>query len=201
MIPKILITNGGPHSAEKWAELSASEIISVAESADFSAVGQAGRKLENSIIDIFERFHDAIIKAENAHLDNKGTDHLATPIDGSGVDVSAVVTQIQNAAKGTPFEAHFQKPEVITAITNITKHHVELIMEVERSWFADKAIAGGSDVAKSWQETRHALGRGLAHTALIPDQPIESSVTETPHVHNAPTPTPSTPTPATPVKQ
>ena len=53
-----LITNGGPHSVEKWAEATASHIVEVADHVSGEKRG-AAIKLQAAIIDVLEKHHGA----------------------------------------------------------------------------------------------------------------------------------------------
>jgi len=163
MQPKIMITNGGPHPAEKWAELSASEIIVIAEGAD-SDSARAGRRLELKFIDIFEEYHKQVQAAERAHLDADGDGRLESPLDGKEHDPEEVVAACVEAAKGTPFEAHFLREDVQNRIRTVATHHAALSMDVERSWHADRS---DSEAAQTWKKDRTELGLGLAHKTLV----------------------------------
>ena len=64
MKSNIMITDGGPHSVEKWAEATASQVIDIAEDAAGERRAQAV-KLEAAIIDILSK-GTAQYKTENA---------------------------------------------------------------------------------------------------------------------------------------
>lgn len=162
MQPKIMITNGGPHPAEAWAELTAGEIIQIAED-NSSDMAKAGRRLELKIIDVLEGFYVNVQAAEEAHLDADGDGRLESPLDGKEHDPTEVVSGIAAAAAGTPFASHFARPDVAQRIRDVVAHHAGLAMDVSRSWYAD-----GTDSAKAqvWKANRQEVGMGLAHVGL-----------------------------------
>jgi hypothetical protein len=136
--PFVMITNGGPHPAYKWAELSASEIIQVSKDAD-SDVARVGRRLELKFIDILEDFHQNVIAAEKAQLDEDGDGRLESPIDGKEHDAESLIEDLQAAAADTPFADHFKQEFVKQNIRNVVAHHAANIMAIERSYFATAA--------------------------------------------------------------
>ena len=161
MEPKVMITNGGAHPPEKWAEISCAEIIAIPADSQ-SPQAQVGRRLELKVLDILTTYHEHVIAAERAQLDEDGDGRLESPLDGKEHDPEEVVTGIQEAAKGTEWEGWFKRPEIMQNIRNVLAHHAELAMDVERSWYVD--LNPDSKAGAAWREAHNTLGRGLAHT-------------------------------------
>lgn len=135
----VLITNGGPHSASKWAEATASHIIDIAS----HVAGERREhaiKLQAAIIDVLEKHHTTVQHGERLKL--QGTDghaRLAIPChEHEHCSVDDVVEDICLAAKGTPWEADFQKSEMITGLAQLVASHFATSVHVERSWHADR---------------------------------------------------------------
>lgn len=133
---RILVTNGGPHSAEKWAITTASQLIQIgADSASVQAI--EGRKLELKLIDILEGHHGDVQKHERGQIEEHGVARLCHDLDCECHDLDAKVAEIAAAAQGTIFEEHFSKPEVQQYVRGVLKQHFLTSMDIERSWHAD----------------------------------------------------------------
>lgn len=172
MEPKIMITNGGTHPPEKWAELSAAEIIQVGEN-------PVGRKLELKILDALETFFTHVQETEKAQLDEDGDGRLESPIDGQEHDAEEVIAEIMKAAEGTEFAAHFQRPEVHQHIRNVLAHHAALTMDVERSWFADSS---DTEAAAKFRNSRIGAPESEEVSAPAPTEPEVLAKPEAPVV-------------------
>lgn len=134
----ILITNGGPHPAEKWAEATASHIVQVAE----HVAGErraAAVKLEAAVIDVLERHHKTVQDGERGKLKSVGHDRLMQSFNcEEHVMLDHVVVEIVAAAKGTPWEADFAKPEAQEGVRSVLRSHFHTSMHIERSWHVDR---------------------------------------------------------------
>ena len=128
----ILVTNGGPHSPEKWASTSASQLIQIAADA---AGEQAieGRRLELKMLDILERHHGLVQSEEKEGLKRYGVDRHGHPIDVWD-HVNAAFEEILAASKGTQFESHFMKEEVQEHCKEVLRKDFTTEVEIERSW-------------------------------------------------------------------
>lgn len=127
-----MITEGGPHSAEKWPAVTASQIIQIAaEASGEQAV--AGRRLELKILDILEAHHKAVAAHECCKLDDHGTDRYEHEIC-CDEHLEAPVNEIVAAAKGTPFEAHFAAQRTQDYIRAVLNQHFSTSMHIERCW-------------------------------------------------------------------
>lgn len=135
---QIMITNGGPHSHEKWAIATAQQIIEIGANAT-STQAMDARKLENKIIDLLEVHHQEVQENERAMIKDRGHDRLSEDLAFDVSDrVDGPVSQIVSASVGTPFEAHFAKPEVQAYLRDLIATHFRTSMQIERSWHADR---------------------------------------------------------------
>lgn len=142
----ILVTNGGPHPADKWAAQTAAQIIQIgADASGEQAI--AARKFELVILDILEDHHGKVQTHERGKITEHGTARFAHPLD-SAEHVDAPFQAIVAASKGTLFESHFAKPEVQAHIRNVLASHFATSMDIERSWFADDGSAADAHRAK-----------------------------------------------------
>jgi hypothetical protein len=134
----ILVTNNGPHPADKWAEATASNIVDIAEHLSGEKRG-AAIKLQASIIDILEGHHSTIQTGERGKIAEHGHDRLQHELDPAHhLDVDAVTAEIIAASSGTPWEADFAKPETAAHLKELLTKHFKTSMHIERSWHADR---------------------------------------------------------------
>ena len=141
MQTSVLITNGGPHSAEKWAECTASHIMQISDHVAGERLAGA-RKLELAILTILEGHHTTVQTGEQtalATLKAKETDARlnAAPDASEHLDVDAAVAEIVAAAAGTEFEPHFALPETQTYIKDLLVQHFNTNIDIARQWHAD----------------------------------------------------------------
>jgi hypothetical protein len=134
----ILVTNGGPHSAEKWAEATASHIVDIADHIAGEKRG-AAIKLQAAIIDMLTEHHTAIQVGERSSLQTVGHSRLQVALDPDDhLSLDQVVADIIAAAKGTPWTAEFDDPEAAAHVKAVLFQHFTTSMHVERSWHADR---------------------------------------------------------------
>jgi len=132
---RILVTDGGPHPADKWALHLAEQVVPLSDVKIGNRPAQA-LKLQVAVLEAVERHvaaamaeEQAALKADPAHFDTPhAVDVYAAPV------VSAVVA----CAQGTPWEAHFADPTVVGVITDLVRGHLNSVINIERSWHADR---------------------------------------------------------------
>ena len=151
---KPMITNGGPHPADKWADMSADtimDLIQVADDADTpeaAAARAAKRSLRPVLFDIFNGHHDGVQKHERDHLTRhvKGS-QAREHAHSSRLDVTqhlGVMDELFAALDATPFAAHFAQPHVREVLKQIVGAHTANAMHVERRYHADRHEAKGA---------------------------------------------------------
>jgi hypothetical protein len=148
--PSIMITDGGPHPADKWAVITAGQIIQIAE----GSTSTDARKFELKILDTLEAGHKGLQDAERAALAAKGDDRLADGLGGHEA-CAPVIDQIVAAAAGTSFEAHFARAEVREHIDRVLHQHFDMSVAIERDWHAHRHPDGKH--ARAWRK-RNANG-------------------------------------------
>ena len=138
----IMCTNGGTHSAGKWATVTAGHIVQIAEGSD-SAESAIGRKLELSIIDILEQHHQIVQDGERSVLESEGVDRLHHEYDAhehcSVAEIVAEIVAAATALGNAKIAEHFAKPEVVGYVTETLTNHFAMSMNIERQWYADKS--------------------------------------------------------------
>lgn len=134
----ILITDGGAHPADKWAEATAQHIVKIAESASGERRA-AAVKLEAAIIDILEGHHAIVQNGERAAIVEHGHARILHPLDADHhISVDGAVKEIVAAAKNTPWAVDFEKEETVAGLTHLLHSHFKTSMHIERSWHADR---------------------------------------------------------------
>lgn len=156
----IMITNGGPHPADYWAETTAERFVSlvqVAEGSD-SELARAARadkrKFRETLITLLEGYHDKIQKAERAALKQHGHARLTHDLSPrEHQEIEHVADAVIRATKGTVFEEHFKRPDVRKLVEDALETDFRTVMFIDRDWHA--AAHPHTDEAKHWRRTRH----------------------------------------------
>lgn len=149
-----MITNGGPHPADKWADTTTDTILDLiqvqddAVSDEASAARQAKRDLRPVLFDIFMGHHDGVQRQERSQLSAIKTSdaaqaHVAKPLT-LHPDVTAALEEVNAALKVTPFAAHFAQGQVQQVLTQIIGNHTADVQHIERRWHVDRLTAKGA---------------------------------------------------------
>lgn len=131
---RILVTNGGKHSADKWA-MTTAEMIFPLDNPDL--VGErliAAQKFQTQIAEILSPHHALAMEHEGTRL-QADPEHFQQPLDANAY-LDNIIGDIQNAAKGTPWAAHFLSTEVISIVREIVENHIHTVQHTERLWHA-----------------------------------------------------------------
>lgn len=133
----VLITDGGPHPADKWAVATARQItgLIVIEASAPAGASIAKQELEVAVMKILHAAHNAVQSEERAHIAELGDERLSHPLD-PGAAVDGATKAILAAAKGTMFGAHFEKPDVAAVVNAIVGKDFATSMDIERDWHA-----------------------------------------------------------------
>lgn len=132
MQPSILKTDGGPHTPEQWGMATAMSMFPI----DPAVVDErliAAQKLQVAVAEVLVTHHAAVQSAERAKLAEHGDAHLETEL-GNEVEVSAAVSSVVAAAKGTPWEAHMLDPAVQDSMRSVLDGHFKTNQQIERQW-------------------------------------------------------------------
>jgi len=127
MVAAFMITNGGPHSAEYWAETTVGQIVQAAKD-------PMGLKLKVKLLEICEAAHRLVQEDERRRLADGGS--VNEPNDPTKA-VEATLALIVEAASETPFSEHFQKAETREYVRNVLGEHFATSIHIERLWAAD----------------------------------------------------------------
>lgn len=139
---KLMVTNGGPHPADKWASLIASQVAGLIVIDDNStsdaavAARKAKPRLSIAISESIEPIVADACKAERQAVESGviTVRHAPFSVD-IAVDqgMSAVSAEVEN----TPFKDAFETPEVLQAIRRVIHQNIIDAANIERSWALD----------------------------------------------------------------
>lgn len=143
---RLMITDGGPHPADKWAAISAAEICDLividqkAISPEAAAARIAKPVLQSAIAAALMGHHAAVQKHERGAIEKHGHDRLSHSIDPRDhvpKTLAEAVKDVALCAAESPFKAHFAQAAVTEAVRGILGSHFSSAMHIERSWHAD----------------------------------------------------------------
>lgn len=152
MLTRVLITNGGPHSAEAWAAATADMIFPVED------VKEADRKVKAlmvlaKIAAALAECHADVQSCEAGHLEARGSARLGEEHDVND-HVDQAIAKIQEAAAGSPWEDHFKQDDVIGAVRQVVGDHFATSQHVDRLYHCDANPE--CPVAQSYRAQFHA---------------------------------------------
>lgn len=105
----IMATDGGAHSHESWAEVTATHVVAISESMD-PIRRQLAFGLRAKVALLLSPHHEAHQKHERTQLAEKGAAHLDTTLEHCSDRAATAMKEIEKAAEGTPWEDHFKLP-------------------------------------------------------------------------------------------
>ncbi|MGH6791257.1 MAG: hypothetical protein ACRECF_00755 [Methyloceanibacter sp.] len=143
----VLITNGGPHAATKWSEVSIDQLIKVVPGAASAAYAFKAKAIE-----ALTAVYAAAQNRERFALDADGDGRLGSPLD-PGEYVDDGFAAVLGAAKGTPWEPQIAATEAVWRLEIGTR--ITSIMDIERTCHAGRQQ---SDLGKRWLAIRAAQG-------------------------------------------
>lgn len=144
---QIMITNGGPHPADKWAEVTTQSVLDLIEIADNSATPEAfaarkaKRDLQPVLFDLFMDGCDCAQQAERTAIEEAGHCRSNEAIDPCE-HLDEIMTNFSAAMAGTPFAEHFAKPEVLDVVRRMVGKNVATAIHIERCCAADATTKG-----------------------------------------------------------
>lgn len=140
-----MITNGGPHPADKWADVTTDTILDLIQvqedsvSPEATAARAAKRNLRPVLFEILNGHHDRVQKHEQGEL-GKDAKRIHAALD-PWPHATPIMDQVNAALAATPFADHFAKLEVKIAVGGIVAQHTADVMHIERRWHADRLAA------------------------------------------------------------
>lgn len=148
----IMVTNGGPHPADKWADMTTETILGLLVDAspddaspEAAAARQAKRDLRPKLFSILNIHHGSVQAKEKRQLADEvkhvlvSREHVKAPLDVE--QHMQVIDRVFAALAETPWKDHFAKPDVAQIIRNIVGQHTADVMHIERRWHHDRLEA------------------------------------------------------------
>jgi hypothetical protein len=136
----ILITNHGTHPPEKWAELSADQIVEISPHAP-PGVQVEGNAFRDELVQLLVAAHDGLLKFEQEQLDKHGAARFSEPIDPDesqlvNSTVQAIVTLSERFSHfdGTTFGEHYRRPDRMAYLRRVLANNFATQIDIERSW-------------------------------------------------------------------
>jgi hypothetical protein len=127
-----LSTDNGPHSAAKWAVITADQIVQYDQlDGDKMAAAQL---LRARVASALEPLIERVQLGEAASLLQDGA-HILAAIE---VDVADAMHVIKALTDLSPWAAHFAEEAVQTAITDIIQRNMNTAVHIEKLWFCDR---------------------------------------------------------------
>jgi hypothetical protein len=145
-ISGFMVTNGGAHPADRWAELTAETILNLIVIVEDSVTDEAAaaraakRDLRYVLFDILNQHHDDVQKGERGNVPTDPHAHVAAPLEPMP-HVEPTMMEIRAAFAASPFAAHFAKMEVQSVLVNIVAQHTADVMHIERRYHQDRHIS------------------------------------------------------------
>lgn len=151
---KAMITNGGPHPADMWADATTDTILDLIQIADDSvseeaaAARQAKRDLRPVLFNIFMFHHVKVQNGEQRVLKEIGhhkaaCEHCAKDIEVHP-EVTTVLIDVNKVFQTTPFAAHFAQEHVQAVLRSIVGQHTADVLHIERRYHVDRLAAKGA---------------------------------------------------------
>lgn len=154
-MPRVMTTNGGPHTANTWAVVSGEEIVNLASSdgltgrpvdADGSVLGMpldfkndalVARRFQQDVIEAVAKYHKKAEDHELAQLADKADQHLYAEVDGP-MDLDACIAEIQVLADQTPWAAAYHAPAMVEYMRDVMTHHTKPLRLQHRHYHAHR---------------------------------------------------------------
>lgn len=124
---QIMITNGAPHSPQKWAELVMNRLLYIGDESHPDVIAKAidfKGLIERHLVEEFERVQLAHRKFIEGKAPEVTLDHHADQVTQAIVD----------AAKSTTFALALQANEFRSQIYDLIHHHLGTILMIEDQW-------------------------------------------------------------------
>lgn len=157
-IQAIMVTDGGTHSAEKWAAVTAAVLVPLADLSGDKVL--AAQRLQLDVADVLVKHYGDHQDGERKALDDLGADHLSTDHDSSEC-ADAALAEILPLCGKSPWADHFAEPVVQAEMRSTLMAHLATAAKEERMHHADLS---DDPAAKAWKE---ALIEGQAEFIVV----------------------------------
>lgn len=143
-----MITNGGPHPADKWADMTTGTILDLVQVPEDSVTPEAAsarqvkRDLRGVLFDIFMAHHSGVQAKEKGDLAKVKKPEDARRLSESSFalhdDVHSTLDQVNEAISATPFADHFKQQHVQDVLRTMIGQHTADVQHIERCWHVDR---------------------------------------------------------------
>lgn len=145
---KMLITDGGPHPADKWAEVTIDAILDLIDiktdsvSPEAAEARQIKRDLRPKLFDILNAHHDGVQKHHRGVLDKAKKPQVDQVIDVEPhMDGADAVLSLLASLPQTTVGLHFASEHVRNVVRSIVGQHTADVIDIERKWHKDRLEA------------------------------------------------------------
>lgn len=157
---KIMITNGGKHPAEAWAQTTSDSICDLISVKPDSVTPKAiaAREelpvLKKAIYDKILPHYQQLQQQESGLLEGVGPDHLLVPYDPRD-RASKALSEINEAFSKTMFAESFAMPAPQDVLMRMLCQHFTTALHVERSWYANKTP--DNEICQAFLAQQHGI--------------------------------------------
>lgn len=130
-VGRIMITNGGPHPAEFWAQVTAEQIAPISDTMTGSR-RIAALQLQAKIQMALEPHHTKVQDSEHLSLTINPSYAVAPLTPETNADIA--VRDVVAAARGTEWEKHFADDAVQAQIRSEIVRHFADVQSIARQW-------------------------------------------------------------------
>ncbi len=132
---RVMITDHGPHPPDLWAQATGEHIVRIGDDVTGTRL-LAARALQERVIGVLVSHHDAVQQDERGQLAASPAQFQAELDRTSRVD--EIIPEIQAAAAGTEWAAHFADPDIVTMLKQEIGRHFATSRDIERGWHANR---------------------------------------------------------------
>ncbi len=148
---KPMITNGGAHPADAWADHAVETMLDLiqidpASTSDAAKAARlAKRQLQPKLFEVINAKLDAVQKGEPAEvMTPDAAMRHAMNIQIANDDLDTFTAQVLAVLVGTPFSDHFNQPDPKAAVRSILGQCMADVIHIERRYYHDRLLAKGA---------------------------------------------------------
>lgn len=151
---KPMITNGGSHPADAWADHAVETLLDLVQidpastSDDAKAARLTKRELSPKLFAVINAKLEAVQQAEKTLPKTVTTTDTAYAhcyaLNIANPDLDNFTNVVLEQLKGTPFEAHFNQPDPKAAVRSILGQCMADVMHIERRYHHDRLLKLGA---------------------------------------------------------
>lgn len=133
----ILVTDNGPHSAEKWADTTAQMIFPIDPNVEGDRLFKA-RKVQTSIGEALMSFHQKVMDCERDELANDPDARMVPGFHDVHEHANDALAAVIDVMRDTPWESKTTDPDWQNVVRHTIAQHMADMQHVERRHYADK---------------------------------------------------------------